>query len=266
MFPDCHVHSSFSFDCEEPLASYVDRSAGLLLTTEHLELANSVNGGRDDVPDFARIARQMDRIRQEEADPGLKSVVGAEVGYSREHPNQLEDLLGGEAIDLRLLSFHSYRGHDWIEVEAHQNISDHDYAAAYFDLVLEGLQTLGGQVDVLTHLDYPFRYRPSLRGQAVFDEFAGPIGLIIDACAERGLVVELNTKSMYKYGDESFYALLLGMVAAKSGQGAPIAVCLGSDCHRASDWRAGFSRAEGLAAAHGLKPLDLDGLISRLGR
>ncbi|RBP97148.1 hypothetical protein CRD60_08360, partial [Bifidobacterium aemilianum] len=108
---DFHVHSSYSFDSDSPLSAYLDRENHLLLTTDHLELANSVDDGRDDVPDFAEIARQMEFIRQESGDAGLETVVGAEVGYCREHLGRLEELVATDGIALRLLSFHAYQGH-----------------------------------------------------------------------------------------------------------------------------------------------------------
>ncbi|BDR53636.1 hypothetical protein KIM372_15430 [Bombiscardovia nodaiensis] len=183
------------------------------------------------------------------------------MGYSREHLSQLEDLLGSAPLDFRLLSFHAYRERDYIESDAHAGLSDEDYAAAYFDMALEGVETLGQQVQVLAHLDYPFRYRPRLGSERLWERFQELIGAIVRSCARQGMAIELNTKSMYRFGREDFYGRLLGLIAQETSPEQPIKLCLGSDCHRAQDWHANFERALALVHSYGLEPSPISRLL-----
>ncbi|BDR53637.1 hypothetical protein KIM372_15440 [Bombiscardovia nodaiensis] len=64
MLPDFHAHSLFSFDSETPLSAYIDSENQLLLTTEHVELGNSVHENRDDFPDFAAVAQAMAQLQE----------------------------------------------------------------------------------------------------------------------------------------------------------------------------------------------------------
>ncbi|BDR54085.1 histidinol-phosphatase [Bombiscardovia apis] len=262
MLADFHAHSQYSFDSDSSIESYLDADNRLLVTTEHLELHNSAHNNMDDIPDFVQINRNMAAI-EEESRQSLTTVVGAEVGYSREHFQQLEDILASQPIALRLLSFHAYRDHDYIETEAHRDLSDSDYAYAYFDMVLEGVEKLGSQVQVLAHLDYPLRYRESLASDALFDQYQPQIEAILLACARQGIVIEMNTKSMVKYGRECLYNRLAELVAHLNSPEHPLEVCLGSDCHRAQDWHAHFEQALAMVNAHGLKPISVEGMLER---
>lgn len=48
---DQHMHSNFSFDSEEKLENYFEATDSPIVTTEHFDLANPLEGGRDTIPD-----------------------------------------------------------------------------------------------------------------------------------------------------------------------------------------------------------------------
>ncbi|KFF31048.1 PHP domain-containing protein [Bifidobacterium bombi] len=244
MIVDQHVHSLYSFDSQADLKSYADFDNRVLMTSEHVELCNSAHEGRDDIPDFAALHSQGQELAEE---LGIEFVMGMELGYAPDCLSRFLPLLDEFPNAVALLSIHQDEGTDFALLGNSTSRYDrHDFCARYFSRVQEAIGALGRHCRILSHLDYPFRYR-HIDAAYVFDEFSEEIHAILDSCQALGLAVEINTKSMFKYHNLDFYELLLE--ALEEHHALPIT--LGSDCHYAKDWHSHWPEASALCATHG---------------
>ncbi|MEW4354043.1 PHP domain-containing protein [Streptococcus pneumoniae] len=239
---DNHVHTYFSYDCEADFEDYVTAYADEIVTTEHFDLSNPYMGGpRDDVPDYEAYVAKLEKLN---ARYGNRIKRGIEIGYYAPRLADTLAFLEGKDYDMKLLSVHHNGKFDYLE-EAVFDLDRKQHICDYIRSMQEAVQAIPAHV--LAHFDYGFRkLQVSVEElQAVEPELRKLFHLMM----EKNLAFELNTKSMYLYGNEALYRYVLSLLSEMGCRRYSI----GSDGHTLAHFRLGFDKVEQLLAEFAIK-------------
>jgi histidinol-phosphatase (PHP family) len=261
---DYHVHNHFSPDSEadstEMLKNIQKLGIKEVCFTNHAEWFDSKTVDHVGTFDFQEALRRFESIKWEIEHlqpqfPDLPVKLGAEITY---HPDDLEDierLIKEVDFDFLLGSVHNIDGfiinslhagaYDYFEGK-----SEEDAYGKYFDQLLALVKW--GQFDVLAHLDVCKKYGHEFYGPFRPEKWEKPIREALKIMKEKGLGIELNTRSLKARCKELFPHPTILKWAVEEGIEH---FTLSSDAHKAQD--AGHFVVEGLgiAKAAGVKTL-----------
>lgn len=240
---DQHLHSNFSFDSTEPLASYLQKFPhNQIVTTEHLDFHNPISNFHDDVPDYDRYLATQQKLR---VDYGQRLYTGIEIGYTADTEPQIQDYLQQHPFDLKLLSVHQNGTFDFMEPVVTQ-LPATEVIQQYTQLLLTAVES-DVPADIFAHFDYGLRQLTITPPQLY--TAAGPRwDQIIDVVVDRHLALELNTKSMYRYHNLPLYDSMIDIFIAHGGTRFSI----GSDAHNLAYYADHFEAARQLLLAKGV--------------
>jgi histidinol-phosphatase (PHP family) len=237
---DCHVHSRFSVDCDEPLeamcASALANGLSGVCFTEHFD-ANPIDAGFGFYDDAA-FSEAIERAR-ERFDGRLSIAKGIEFSEPHRWPREYERTLAF-GFDFVLASIH-YLGDDWVgDPSFVRRLGVEGVFERHYEETLALCRT--GGFDALAHIDFPKRYLGrSSEPEAVIAE-------TMRALVSSGASLEINTSPLRKGLPEPCPSgRLLAAYAREGGR----FVTLGSDAHRAADVGAGIA---GLSIPEALVP------------
>lgn len=244
---DQHLHTHHSFDSEESFENYLNTySPDFFVTTEHLDLKNPYDNGKDSIPDYQRYTDEVNQHAL--SNPHTTFLKGIEVGYVDTHATLLNEFLKDKEYDIILLSIHQNGIFDYMDDDVLDlNTSDliHDYYSRMLDAVKSA--EFG---NVLTHFDYGMR-RLDLSVDA-FKSVAEPYLIdIFNTIIEKNIAFELNAKSFIKYGNKELYEYAIPLYISLGGK----LFTLGSDAHVAEDYELGFEEMRNLLIKHGISEL-----------
>lgn len=226
---DNHLHTHFSYDSQADFRDYLEHYSGEVVTTEHYDLSNPYSG-QDDVPDYEAYSKEIDKLSQEY---GNRIKRGIEIGYYQPREQDILDFLADKDYDLKLLSVHHNGINDYLDDEV--KTMDRDQVVRDY---LDRLEYAIGRIpaDVLAHFDYGFR----LFDMSVADlkTYEPQLKRIFQKMIDQDLAFELNSKSMYLYGNEELYLYALELVRSLGGK----KFSLGSDGHYLEHFRLHFDR------------------------
>lgn len=263
---DSHVHSEFSWDTavgdmEGSCARAVEIGLPAIAFTEHLDhtrwrldlsnpwivehqapLADADGFLTPPAFDAGGYLAAIDRCR--DLFPGLRILSGLELGEPHRHAGPVSRVLATGRYDRVLGSVHTLtdRGAftDVGGVFAHR-----DPYAVVRDYLAEvaAMMSTSGIFAVLTHIDYPVRAwpvgRPPFDPAVVADDFRDTL----EAVAQSGRALELNTRL-------PLHATILSWWHDVGGE----AITFGSDAHLPAKVGHGFADAARMAEAHGFRP------------
>lgn len=223
LFYDTHMHSHLSFDCFEDPVRYLTPDTERITFTEHLDLANTANGGQDDIPDFEQMLAWKEVFKQQYK---VELLTGVEVGYVPSHLTRLKEILANHEFDLKLLSVHQNNQYDYMDDTVTE--SAEVMINAYLDQLIQALDEMTG-CQIMTHFDYGFRIH-QLKATDLAP-YESKLILILTKCIEHGLAFELNSKSIVKYNNQFLYEWAIPQYQALGGT----LFSLGSDAHQVSE-------------------------------
>ncbi|MCT2891559.1 PHP domain-containing protein [Lacticaseibacillus paracasei] len=242
---DQHMHTLYSFDSEAQLRDYLTQTKAPVVTTEHLEFDNPDDGGRDNLPDYARMKATQAALAEKFPNEFL---LGIEAGYFAPADARFRQYLDNHDFDLTLLSFHHDGHYDYLDEQlitmpAKQQLED------YFERMLAGLKRFH-DADVLAHFDYALRRFDITPDQ--LEAWGKPLlDQIFTIAVENDLALELNTKSMYRWGNAPLYDQAIAWYQAAGGH----LFTIGSDAHEGSQYEANFADALAMLKRHGVKEI-----------
>lgn len=219
-FYDQHMHTYFSPDSTETFEQYLNHKMGLIVTTEHLDFNDCYNGGQDTVLDYEAYTKKIDELN-ERYDNRIRK--GIEIGYTKDSHQQITDYLMGKEFDVKLLSVHQNGEYDFLQPIVKEK-QVHDVMEEYFNLLLEALEQFP-TANVLSHFDYGIR----LFDVSVEDlkEHQAILKEILQKVIYNKMSFELNTRSMYQYGNVALYEQMISWYLELGGT----SFSLGSDAH-----------------------------------
>lgn len=182
---------------------------------------------RSAFPDYVR---EMSAIRSETRQ--IPVLAGVEADYAPGFVDAYRELLAGQPLDYVIGSVHWVDGWSIFQPRLPEGWTREHAWSRYLALTREAAGC--GLFDVLGHLDClktKGHLPPDWRTPELLDT--------LDAIADSGVAIELNTSGWRKPVNDCFPTFDILKLAAERG----IPVCLGSDAHRPEDVGAGFGRA-----------------------
>lgn len=240
MLPDHHTHHLRCGHASGSLADVVQAAARRGLSavglSDHAPLL--FLPGDHPLPGTAMPASAYDGYAQEmlelrESAQGVRVMAGLEADYVPGSEDAYHELISRYPLDYVLGSVHWIDGWSLFSEALPEGWTrEHAWSRA---LALTRQAAQAGLFDVLAHLDVL-----STKGHLPEHWHTPELDETLDAIADSGLAIELNTSGWRKPVNECFPRP--GIVALAAQRGIPI--CLGSDAHRPEDVGAGFERAE----------------------
>lgn len=197
---DCHLHSAFSFDSEEPMVNIVEAAirAGLdeICFTDHLDFTYPAAELLNPL-DFGDYLNSIERVKQL-YDDRLRINRGIEIGIGEAYAERIAGILGAFDFDFVIGSFHDYKGIDIYYPDFWQDKDKHTAHRLCLEETLRAVPAVEG-FHVLGHLDYMMRYGPYRDKSMDYSDHAEIIDEILRTLISLGKGIEVNT-SGYKYG------------------------------------------------------------------
>lgn len=236
---DNHLHTYFSYDSDTDFRDYLDNYTGEIVTTEHYDLSNPISH-QDDIPDYEAYSQVIATLN---AQYGSRIKRGIEIGYYQPREADILAFLADKTYNLKLLSVHHNGQYDYME-EVVKELDKYEVMARYFS----ELEYAIGRVpaDVLAHFDYALRKIEVT--VAELSQFEAQLKRIFQKMKANNLAFEINTKSMYLYGNEALYRYALQLIQEMGG----CRISVGSDGHQLAHFRLGFDKVQQLLQAFGL--------------
>ena len=192
---DYHVHSTFSVDCNVPMAASCRAAIAAGLTeiafTDHVDHEPADPGyGYYRADDYFRA---IEAVRTEFGDR-LTILAGAEVDFNEGIAGQVERFLAQHRYDFVIGSVHYAAGGEAIFPDYFAPRTLDEVFVPYFGQVRLAVET--GWFDTIGHLDLPKRYAP--RTHRDYDPLAYRAHLepIFAAMIRRGVAFEINTSGL----------------------------------------------------------------------
>lgn len=217
---DQHMHTDFSPDSSETFEEYLKQTTGPIVTTEHLDFNDCYNNGQDTVLDYAAYSDQINQLNKQHNNRIRK---GIEIGYTKDSHQQITDYLTGKEFDVQLLSVHQNGTYDFLQPIVKEK-DVHNVMTEYFQLLLEALDSFQ-TANVLSHFDYGIRlFDVSVEDLKKYEPI---LKAVLKKIIENGMSLELNTRSMYQYGNVNLYEQMIRWYLEVGGK----SFSLGSDAH-----------------------------------
>jgi histidinol-phosphatase (PHP family) len=251
---DGHVHAEFSWDAKHgSLERTCERALELgmpgLVFSEHADFVQAfADQHRLELLPYVEAVERC-RARY----PGLRILLGVELGEPHWFPAEARELLSGAPIERVLGSVHCAGDRSQPRDASQAMPVSADPVEQMRAQLRETLALVesDAEFDVLAHLDYPKRYWP--REAPAYDESAleEEYRAVLQAAARRGAVLEVNTTR----GMEPARGLCPGPLPLRwwLEEGGE-AVVFGSDAHSPEALALGFDHAREAVEAAGFRP------------
>lgn len=256
IFPDYHLHSSFSSDSEADIHDIIHSAKEKGLTsiciTDHYDMDFPV------FPDEPKLTfdldtdmyyRYMADIKKQYSDD-FDLRIGVELGVMPHITDKLHNyVISHKELDFIIASSHLVDGYDPYRPEYFIGKSDTQAYYRYFETILEVLK---GFIDfnVYGHLDYILRYGSTKADNFNILDYHNLFEEIFRLLTQNGKGIEINTGSLYR--GLSFphpHTDILKMYKAAGGE----IITVGSDAHKPEYIGYGFEKAKDLLLAHGFR-------------
>ena len=241
---DNHLHTHFSYDSDANFKDYLENYEDELVTTEHFDLSNPYTK-IDDVPDYEAYSKEIAELNQYYNNRIKK---GIEIGYYQPREDDIKTFLKDKEYDLKLLSVHHNGVNDYLDEEV-ADLDKHQVIQEY----LNELEYAIGRVDadVLAHFDYGFRlFDLTVAELATYED---QLRHIFQKMIDNDLAFELNSKSMYLYGNEHLYLYALDILKTLGCHKYSI----GSDGHKLEHFRLKFDRIQEILENYGISQKEI---------
>ncbi len=238
---DHHVHTAFSTDApkEATMRAYIEQAKRLhlntLMFTDHVDLCTP-KGIAESCPDYDQVKATLRTLRKTE---DMTLLLGVEFGYHADALSRYQTILNQVAFDFVIMSVHSVQDLDLYHGELFETRSQEAAYEAYFNTVLELVQTTQNY-DVVGHLDYIIRYGDFPTKDYDFERFKPIIDQILTTIIKHNKGIELNTSGL-RYGLKHMHPKLDVLKRYKALGGTIIT--LGSDAHHPKALQADFTEA-----------------------
>ncbi len=241
---DQHMHTHFSHDSKEKFEAYLELTEGPIVSTEHLDFNSVLRDYKDLVPDYDAYCEEVDRLNKEY---GNRIRKGLEIGYREDNVDKVLEYLDGKEYDLIILSVHENGKLDYMR-KLDKNVNLWDLIEDYYENLLKAVKS-PINFNVLGHIDFCLRGKEyDLNNiKRLEDRFIE----ILSELIKREAALEVNTRSLYQYGNLDFYSYILDLYLDLGGQ----LISLGSDCHYTNNFKLNFDDAIEFLKSKGINKL-----------
>lgn len=240
-FFDQHIHSCFSFDSTEDPQNYINEETKIFTITDHFEWINPLNDYVSDIPDFKKIDLIKDQLLQER---DVRLLSGVEVGYTSKYKSEIENIINTTYFDHIILSCHHNNTYDYMDSKIKSQSEDPVYQ--YFEQLINAV-TETDFADILAHFDYGVRIHNFSTKN--LKDYKSYLEELLSKAIQKGLSLELNSKSMYIYDNFDLYDYVIPLYQSLGGN----SFSLGSDAHKKEDLFLHFKESINLLEHYGVE-------------
>lgn len=253
---DSHVHSSFSgdsnADMEEMVVKAMDIGLKYITFTEHQDFDFIYT---EDEPkekfevNTDQYLYHLLGLREKYASK-ITVNFGIEIGMQTDIARKNAIYAKSHDFDFIIASSHLCNKKDpYLKEEFFAGRDEKEAYHEYFQYMYECIKTCQA-FDVYGHLDYVFRYGPTMNKNVTFDEYKEDIDKILKLLIHNEKGIEINT-SGYAYGMNAPHPSKDILLRYKELGGEIITV--GSDAHKVEDVARDFDKAEEILKECGFK-------------
>lgn len=242
---DQHLHTYYSPDSIETFENYLKQSDLPVVTTEHLDFYSPEQKIDDVILDYAGYTERIKELNKDYANRLLK---GIEVGFTYKNRHRIESYLKGKTFDIILFSIHHNGRENFMQIN-HDTKDLAMHLDEYYSLMLQGIK-LAPYANVLAHFDYGLRGYDDV---SISDLKRIEVTLIeiLKTIIKQNQALELNTRSMYRFGNAHLYDYIIGLYRSLGGE----LFTVSSDGHVAEDYQLHFKDAFSLLQKHRVEEL-----------
>lgn len=192
MFPDCHLHTSFSGDSDTPPEEQIKKAVSLgmntICFTDHHD--HDVVSDIDFELDIPAYMDEMKRLK-EKYSGSIEILCGIELGLQNRIADYLDELTEKYSFDYVIGSVHFVDGLDPYYPEYFEKYGKDSYRL-FFETTLRRIQRIKCY-DSLGHLDYIVRYGAKHGMTYSYAEYSDIIDTILRQLIDDGKALECNT-------------------------------------------------------------------------
>ena len=204
IFPDYHLHSSFSSDSDADIHDIIraakDKGLNSICITDHYDMDFPVYPDEPELTfdlDTDAYYTYMSKIRDEAA-PDFDLRIGVELGIMPETTSRLHDyVLSHPELDFIIASSHLVDGYDPYRPEYFLDKTEKEAYSRYFESILENIKAFK-DFNVYGHLDYILRYGRHKADNFKISDYYDIFHEIFRILVYDGKGIEINTGSLYR--------------------------------------------------------------------
>ena len=237
---DYHLHSNFSFDCQEDLNEICQQAIRIGLTgicfTDHCDFETP--SGKNSIFNIAEYQKTIHGL-QKKYSGQLDIRIGIEVGMQKQNLQKTRDFLHQGSFDFVIASCHYIDGKTIFKETFCQGKSQIDAFRQYFMRIFEMVREFT-DFQVLGHLDVIRRDKTFLEQPFHYADYGDIIDAIFRTIIVRGQGIEINTAAP-RYGLTGFHPHL-DILKRYRELGGEVITC-GSDAHSINNIGSGIPEA-----------------------
>lgn len=195
IYTDHHVHTNYSIDSDADVRAYLTQAKALSLEyvvfTDHMYM-----GTTEEIFEKPIVYKEYFKTMktfQEEYDIPIQ--VGVEIGYEKNHKNEIDEFLGKYPFDFVIASIHYGDKGDFYLGDFFNGKTQKESYFRYFEIVLEMVENFSN-FEVVGHLDYIIRYGPFDFKFYEYEDFKEIIDAILKAVIKKNKGIEVNTSGL----------------------------------------------------------------------
>ena len=233
---DQHMHSHYSEDSKEDLKAYLDiatkENINYFITCEHVDF-DPPSFDKSWIADFKALKEECKSL--EKKYPNITFLYGIELGYRKDHIQDMKDMLHNNKFDLVQLSAHDDGINDYYLKESF--LDTYNDLNKYFDKVYEAITTFN-DFDVLSHFDYGFKTARMVNKYEDIKKYQDKIEKIFNKLIELNKPLEINAKVQSVINDDEYLKYILNLYYSLGGR----KLTLSSDAHQVENYRLNFDK------------------------
>lgn len=226
---DQHVHCYCSFDSNESIKEYLDKTQELgleyLVLTDHCDF-NHINKGIDYFFDVKKRQEELNQLQKEY--PNIKILSGIEIGYKPSELTRINKVLSENHFDLINFSLHELEEIDYYYKDSFIEKGIDNILKEYFEKEYESIRDFDN-FDVFCHLDYGFKTAYSIDNTISIQKYEDIIIRIMKELIKKEKALEINVK-VQKFLPIEHTKYLLNLYKSLGGK----YLTLSSDAHKLS--------------------------------
>lgn len=246
---DLHVHSVFSYDCEETTENYIrkaiargDQRIGFV---QHYDYDCFLTGEKTSLCDLDAYKNEIDRLRNVYGEK-IKIFFGIEFGFDERAENRYAELADKYKFDYVINSVHLVGGKDCCLNGCWENRSADDVYKEYLEKVYKSVNA-NYPWQIVGHLGYPARYAPKNEREFSFENYSCELTDILRSIIANEKYLEINssTKSEKPFMPSENILKKYTVLGGKY-------VSFGSDAHSVARYCENVSEVEKIIKKYGL--------------
>ena len=194
-YTDHHVYTNYSPDSDASIEEYLLRAKELgldsVMFTDHIDMG-AIEVEFQDHIDYDEYFKTMKALEKQY---GIPIRVGVEIGYEKNHKEEIDRLLEKYPFDFVISSIHYGEGKDFYLGDFFDGKSQYESYLTYFELILEMVENFSN-FEVLGHLDHIVRYGPFEHKTYEYGEYREIIDNILKTLIRKDKGIELNTSGL----------------------------------------------------------------------